>query len=121
MAGAPIKKAAPAAPAEDIENELFEEEVDYGEDVSEEEEEEEDIKGDKFIKQSENRKRKQQQQEDDDSEAKASTSRPRQKRKTRKWKNWLVIFADEIYYLFGSKGNNKVCDLVAAYNTPDHC
>lgn len=84
MAGAPIKKAAPAAPAEDIENELFEEEVDYGEDVSEEEEEEEDIKGDKFIKQSENRKRKQQQQEDDDSEAKASTSRPRQKRRTRK-------------------------------------
>lgn len=82
VTGAPIKKAAPAAPAEDIENELFEEEVDYGEDVSEEEEE--DIKGDKFIKQSENRKRKQQQQEDDDSEAKASTSRPRQKRKTRK-------------------------------------
>lgn len=84
MAGAPIKKAAPAAPAEDIENELFEEEVDYGEDVSEEEEEEEDIKGDKFIKQSENRKRKQQQQEDDDSKAEASISRPRQKRKTRK-------------------------------------
>lgn len=82
VAGAPIKKAAPAAPAEDIENELFEEEVDYGEDVSEEEEE--DIKGDKFIKQSENRKRKQQQQEDDDSKAEASISRPRQKRKTRK-------------------------------------
>lgn len=82
-AGTPIKKVAAAAPAEDIENEFFEEDADYGLDVSEEEEEEEeDIKDDTLIKQAE--KRKHDHYENDSVKAESSSSRPKQKRKPRK-------------------------------------